>query len=472
MKQFFIAVSLRIAALLLAFFILFAFSNVLKLPAFGSPNTAPALAAQPVSLLNGNRFLTLSEQSRLALEQLVSTGADETSRQLARDVLEQINELCKQFAAQPLDENTAWIPQYLNTCADIFSLLLAPGEWSGRTLCAQKLAAYCSTLQNYAQDAAFEPVFKQYSQSLPLFDNRTLLLQAYLSALLRHMQQQEAQSHIVSLSFGGNVSLQSGQDTRTSSAFEEEFLRQDTSLSFALGGFAPVLKNDGFSLINLQNAYTSNPTLQAPTTRAMPDFVQMLLLGGVESANVNSYSLRNCPKNALTDTKSQLNLYGIVGVEATPTLKEIGGICFGFMAFLADGNTPEQLKEQAFQGLQALKSQGAQACILLFDWGNAQDASGVSRYCIDAGADMVVGFGTQAQGVQTYKGKPIVQSLGVCYPGDGSSYQDTPFLFRQSFALDASGQVQPVTGIRFDLAPSQESTPCWDFGLDVQILFE
>lgn len=57
-------------------------------------------------------------------------------------------------------------------------------------------------------------------------------------------------------------------------------------------------------------------------------------------------------------------------------------------------------------------------------------------------------------------------------PGDGTSYQDTPFLFRQSFVLDASGQVQPVKGMRFDLAPSQETTPCWDFGLDVQILFE
>lgn len=102
----------------------------------------------------------------------------------------------------------------------------------------------------------------------------------------------------------------------------------------------------------------------------------------------------------------------------------------------ADNNTPgfsPYSSSLAKSQIQEAKNNGSDFVLVYFHYGNEYSKSpnqyqiNMSRECIDLGADMVVGNHPHvAQGVETYKGKPIFYSLGnfVFYELGGDSNRD------------------------------------------------
>ena len=105
-----------------------------------------------------------------------------------------------------------------------------------------------------------------------------------------------------------------------------------------------------------------------------------------------------------------------------------------------------QLKEN----IAKVKKDGAQLIITVFHWGTEKEISPDSnqtqlgRMAIDEGADLVVGHHPHVlQGIEKYKGKYIVYSLGnFCFGGNSYPSDMDTMIFQQTFTIDSSG-VQP-----------------------------
>ena len=85
--------------------------------------------------------------------------------------------------------------------------------------------------------------------------------------------------------------------------------------------------------------------------------------------------------------------------------------------------------------------------MVIFHWGNETETvpdsnqTTLGRMAIDLGADLVCGHHPHVlQGIETYKGKNIVYSLGnFCFGGNSSPSDMDTMIYQQTFTIDADG---------------------------------
>ena len=90
---------------------------------------------------------------------------------------------------------------------------------------------------------------------------------------------------------------------------------------------------------------------------------------------------------------------------------------------------------------------GAQLIVVIFHWGNETETvpdsnqTTLGRIAIDEGADLVCGHHPHVlQGIETYKGRNIVYSLGnFCFGGNSSPSDMDTMIYQQTFTIDADG---------------------------------
>ena len=112
----------------------------------------------------------------------------------------------------------------------------------------------------------------------------------------------------------------------------------------------------------------------------------------------------------------------------------------------------QQLKDN----IAKVKSEGAQLVIVIFHWGNEKETvpdsnqMTLGRLAIDEGADLVCGHHPHVlQGIESYKGKNIVYSLGnFCFGGNSAPSDMDTMIFQQTFTISKDGvQADNVTNI-------------------------
>jgi poly-gamma-glutamate synthesis protein (capsule biosynthesis protein) len=124
-------------------------------------------------------------------------------------------------------------------------------------------------------------------------------------------------------------------------------------------------------------------------------------------------------------------------------IEEINGIKVGFIGILSAHRS-----SQVPEALDYLDKNGAEIKIVTFHWGNMSETSAndsqieAGRLAIDCGADLVIGHHPHVlQGIEEYKGKYIVYSLGN-FIFDGSVISDienrTSVIFQQKFVLSGT----------------------------------
>ena len=94
-----------------------------------------------------------------------------------------------------------------------------------------------------------------------------------------------------------------------------------------------------------------------------------------------------------------------------------------------------------------MQADGAQLVVVIFHWGNETETvpdsnqTTLGRMAIDLGADLVCGHHPHVlQGIETYKGKNIVYSLGnFCFGGNSSPSDMDTMIYQQTFTIDADG---------------------------------
>ena len=164
----------------------------------------------------------------------------------------------------------------------------------------------------------------------------------------------------------------------------------------------------------------------------------------MEAANLANNHSHDYGEKSYTDTIQALEDAGITtfGYDRTAVM-DIKGIKVGLLGTyeLADHMGCE---EEMIKNIQSLQEQGAQIIIASFHWGIEREnipneiQVDLAHSAIDHGADLVLGHHPHVlQGIETYKGKNIVYSLGnFCFGGNSGPNDMDAMIFQQTFTLE------------------------------------
>ena len=161
-------------------------------------------------------------------------------------------------------------------------------------------------------------------------------------------------------------------------------------------------------------------------------------------------------EQSFTDTMEALDNEGIVhfGYDETQVM-DVKGVKVGLVG-IYELNDHLERTEQLKQNIARVKEEGAQLVIVIFHWGNEKEEvpdtnqMTLGRLAIDEGADLVCGHHPHVlQGIEEYKGKNIVYSLGnFCFGGNSYPSDMDSMIFQQTFTIDQDGvKADNVTNI-------------------------
>ena len=221
----------------------------------------------------------------------------------------------------------------------------------------------------------------------------------------------------------------------------------------------PIFSQDDLTIVNMEGILTSEELpreIKQFAFKGDPEYTQILTEGSVEAANLANNHSRDYGEQSYTDTIEIMENAGIptFGYDRTALL-DVKGVKVGLVGTyeLADHMGCE---EEMIQNIESLKEQGAQLIIASFHWGiertNVPNEIQVdlAHSAIDHGADLVLGHHPHVlQGIETYKGKNIVYSLGnFCFGGNSGPNDMDAMIFQQTFTLEDGELVEDnVTNI-------------------------
>lgn len=206
-----------------------------------------------------------------------------------------------------------------------------------------------------------------------------------------------------------------------------------------------VFEEDDLTIVNFEGTLTDSTTREDKqfAFKADKSYVEILTDGFVEAANLANNHSKDYGEQSYNDTMDALDEAGITnfGYDRV-AIKKVKGIKVGLVGtyVLADGLG---VKDSMEKNIQDLKDEGAQVIIASFHWGEekAEYPNDVqvelAHAAIDAGADLVLGHHPHVlQGIEQYKGKNIVYSLGnFCFGGNMYPSDMDTMIFQQTFTL-------------------------------------
>lgn len=206
-----------------------------------------------------------------------------------------------------------------------------------------------------------------------------------------------------------------------------------------------VFEADDLTIVNFEGTLTDSTTRgdKQFAFKADKSYAEILTDGFVEAANLANNHSKDYGEQSYNDTMDALDEAGITnfGYDRV-AIKKVKGIKVGLVGtyVLADGLG---VKDSMEKNIQDLKDGGAQVIIASFHWGEekAEYPNDVqvelAHAAIDAGADLVLGHHPHVlQGIEQYKGKNIVYSLGnFCFGGNMYPSDMDTMIFQQTFTL-------------------------------------
>ena len=228
--------------------------------------------------------------------------------------------------------------------------------------------------------------------------------------------------------------------------------------SYFLQNVKPIFSADDLTIANFEGTLTESTDRQEKTFafKGDPKYTEILTAGSVEAANLANNHSKDYGEQSYTDTIQYLENAGLTtfGYDRV-AVKEIKGIKVGLVGIyvLADGMGRQQ---QVIDNIQAVKDQGAQVVIVSFHWGTEKSnypdetQKALAHTAVDSGADLVLGHHPHVlQGIEKYKGKNIVYSLGnFCFGGNRNPADKDTMIFQQTFTFENGALVQDdVTNI-------------------------
>ena len=228
--------------------------------------------------------------------------------------------------------------------------------------------------------------------------------------------------------------------------------------SYFLQNVKTIFSADDLTIANFEGTLTESDAREDKTFafKAPASFAKILTDGNVEAVTTANNHSHDYGEQGFTDTLNALDAEGIThfGYDETAVM-DIKGVKVGLVGIYELKDHMERA-QQVKDNIAKVKEEGAQLIIVIFHWGNEKEEvpdsnqMALGRLAIDEGADLVCGHHPHVlQGIETYKGKNIVYSLGnFCFGGNSAPSDMDSMIFQQTFTITEDGvQADNVTNI-------------------------
>ena len=238
----------------------------------------------------------------------------------------------------------------------------------------------------------------------------------------------------------------------------DETFDYDTSLNayyenygadYFLQNVKDIFSTDDLTIANFEGTFTDSNEREDKTFafKAPASYASILTGGSVEAVNTANNHSHDYGDQSFDDTLAALDDAGIVhfGYDETAVM-DVKGIKVGLVGIYELYDHLER-EQQLKDNIAKVKADGAQLIVVIFHWGNETETvpdsnqTTLGRIAIDEGADLVCGHHPHVlQGIETYKGRNIVYSLGnFCFGGNSSPSDMDTMIYQQTFTIDADG---------------------------------
>ena len=238
----------------------------------------------------------------------------------------------------------------------------------------------------------------------------------------------------------------------------DETFDYDTSLNayyenygadYFLQNVKDIFSTDDLTIANFEGTLTDSDEREDKTFafKAPASYASILTGGSVEAVNTANNHSHDYGEQSFDDTLAALDDARIVhfGYDETAVM-DVKGIKVGLVGIYELYDHLER-EQQLKDNIAKVKADGAQLIVVIFHWGNETETvpdsnqTTLGRIAIDEGADLVCGHHPHVlQGIETYKGRNIVYSLGnFCFGGNSSPSDMDTMIYQQTFTIDADG---------------------------------
>ena len=238
----------------------------------------------------------------------------------------------------------------------------------------------------------------------------------------------------------------------------DETFDYDTSLNayyenygadYFLQNVKNIFSTDDLTIANFEGTLTDSDEREDKTFafKAPASYASILTGGSVEAVNTANNHSHDYGEQSFNDTLAALDDAGIVhfGYDETAVM-DVKGIKVGLVGIYELYDHLER-EQQLKDNIAKVKADGAQLIVVIFHWGNETETvpdsnqTTLGRIAIDEGADLVCGHHPHVlQGIETYKDRNIIYSLGnFCFGGNSSPSDMDTMIYQQTFTIDADG---------------------------------
>ncbi len=267
----------------------------------------------------------------------------------------------------------------------------------------------------------------------------------------------EVQETTITISAAGDCTLGTDEGFNYKRSFKGKYdAVQDPAYFFQ--NVQPVFAQDDLTIVNMEGTLTEKTTREPKqfAFKGDAEYAKILTAGAVEAANLANNHSFDYGKKSYEDTITALEAEGIssFGYERTAVM-DIKGVKVG-LAGVYELAEHIDCKQDLLDNIASLKEQGAQIIIVSFHWGQEKEnvpsdvQVELAHAAVDNGADLVLGHHPHVlQGIEEYKGKNIVYSLGnFCFGGNSAPSDMDTMIFQQTFTVkDGKLQEDNVTNI-------------------------
>ena len=246
----------------------------------------------------------------------------------------------------------------------------------------------------------------------------------------------------ITLSFVGDITLGNYAGQGYDGSFDQEYEKQGKDCTYFLKNVKSVFEADDLTIANLEGPLTTSQDYAQKTFafQGKPEYVNILTEGDIEAVTLANNHSKDHFEQGMQDTKDILDEKEIAhfGYDESSVI-DVKGIQVGLLGYAF----PSEVSTDMKKAITELKEK-CDLVIVYFHWGIERDKApmesqrSLAKQTIDAGADLIIGSHPHVlQGIETYKGKKIVYSLGnFCFGGNKNPSDKDTMIYQHTFSFE------------------------------------
>lgn len=263
----------------------------------------------------------------------------------------------------------------------------------------------------------------------------------------------EKKSNTVAITISGAGDCTLGVDSRYNNTFNDYYNRKGAAYFFK--NVRSLFRKDDLTIVNFEGTLTNSSTRanKTYTFKGPAKYAKILKKGSVEVVNLANNHTLDFGTTGFADTKKTLKDNGIsYSGGSNIAYKKVQGVKIAFIGFnVLNGVSEQQVKTT----IAKAKKKKATIIIASFHWGIEKDyypnarEKALGHCAISNGASLVLGHHPhRVQGIEKYKGRYIVYSLGnFCFGGHTNPDDKDAIIFQQTFYVK-NGKLQKKNDVK------------------------